>query len=366
MNEEATSLDWTKSRSHTLSGRMIADHYEEDLYLGVSTNDKGQKLGGTFNSLVSARASSVAAAYGRFLSATSIAGLEGHQETAHHSKNDDHKMLTTIEPDPDDGELKGLLENENAEPDPDDAQAMDNDVMHVDFIMDSSELSSEFTMLDEHGEPDPDDGLDNERMFEPDPDDSHAADSLVPGDEPDPDDSLVGEAMKSFEEPDSDHIRSNKVSKNCQNKSEPDPDDPIATGTIKDAKQIEYTHAREKFVEPDPDERAKEMVLITGSIMDPCAQGMQATETSKAVPDADDHMDGLDDQELHRIKDPVAAICARLQRAIEMLRSEVTPKEATSALKTLFKIIRYSYLASCAIHISLEIVLTLSYLLIGM
>ncbi|KAG1363840.1 Ubiquitin and WLM domain-containing metalloprotease [Cocos nucifera] len=340
LNEEATSLDWTKSRSHTLSGHKITDHYEDELYLGVSSNDEGQKLGGTFNSLVSARASSVAAAYGRFLNATSSAGLVGHQETAQHSLNDDHKTLTTIEPDPDDGELKGDLENKHVEPDPDDAQAMDNDVMHVDFIMDSSELSSEFSMLDEHGEPDPDDRLDNGRMFEPDPDDSHAEDSVVPSDEPDPDDSVVGEVMKSFEEPGSDHIRSNRISENCQNMSEPDPDDPIATGTIKDAKQMEDTYVREKFVEPDPDEHTKEMVLITGSIMEPCAQGMQAAESLKAEPDPDDHMSGLDNQELQRIEDPVAAICSRLQRATEMLRSEVTPAEATSALKTLFKIIR--------------------------
>lgn len=340
LNEEATSLDWTKSRSHTLSGHKITDHYEDELYLGVSSNDEGQKLGGTLNSLVSARASSVAAAYGRFLSATSSAGLVGHQETAHHSLNDDHKTLTTIEPDPDDGELKGNLENKHAEPDPDDAQALDNDVMHVDFIMDSSELSSEFSMLDEHGEPDPDDRLDNGRMFEPDPDDSHAVDSVVPSDEPDPDDSVVGEVMRSFEEPGSDHIRSNRISEDCQNMSEPDPDDPIATGTIKDAKQMEDTYVREKFVEPDPDELAKEMVLITGSIMEPCAQGLQATESLKAEPDPDDHMGGLDNQGLQRIEDPVAAICSRLQRAIEMLRSEVTPAEATSALKTLFKIIR--------------------------
>ncbi|XP_010928154.1 uncharacterized protein [Elaeis guineensis] len=340
LNEEATSLDWTKSRSHTLSSHKITDHYEDELYLGVSSNDKGQKIGGTFSSLVSARASSVAAAYGRFLSATSSAGLVGHQETAHHSLSDDHKTLTTIEPDPDDGELKGELENKHAEPDPDDAQAMDNDVMHVDLIIDSSELSSEFSMLDEHGEPDPDDCLDNGRMFEPDPDDSRAVDYLVPGDEPDPDDSVVGDVMKSFEEPGSDRIRSNRISENCQNMSEPDPDDSIATGTIKGAKQMEDTYVREKFAEPDPDERTKEIVLIPGSSLEPCARGLQATESLKAEPDPDDHMGGLDNQELQRIEDPVVAICSRLQRAIEMLRSEVTPAEATSALKTLFKIIR--------------------------
>ncbi|XP_008811148.2 uncharacterized protein LOC103722385 [Phoenix dactylifera] len=339
LNEEATSLDWTKSRSHTLSGHKITDHYEEELYLGVSSNDKGQKLGGTSNSLVSVRASSVAAAYSRFLSAPSITGLVGDEETAHHSLNNDHKMLTTIEPNPDDGELKGDLENKHAEPDPDDAQAMENDVMHADFIMDNSNLSSESSMLDEYGEPDPDDRLDNGRIFEPDPDDSHAVGSLVPSDEPDPDDSLVGEVMKSFEEPGSDHIRPNKMSENCQNMSEPDPDAPTATGTIKDAKQMGYTYVRENFAEPDPDEHATEMALKTGNIMEPCAQDLQATETLEAELDPHDHMGGLDNQELQRIEEPVAAICTRLQRAIEMLRSEATPAEATSALKTLFKII---------------------------
>ena len=63
-------------------------------------------------------------------------------------------------------------------------------------------------------------------------------------------------------------------------------------------------------------------------------------------PDPNDHMDESNNEELQRMEEPVATICSRLQKAIEMLRSEVTPAEATSALQTLFKIIRFV----CHIH----------------
>ncbi|CAK9134753.1 unnamed protein product [Ilex paraguariensis] len=71
--------------------------------------------------------------------------------------------------------------------------------------------------------------------------------------------------------------------------------------------------------EPDPDD---DMVAPQG------ISGRQDVE-----PDPDD-------QELQRIQDPVAVVCGRLQKAIEMLRSEVHPSEAATVLQTLFKIIR--------------------------
>lgn len=59
MNEELAGLDWTKSTSHTLSGHNITGHFEEEHHhLRASSNSNVQKLGGTFNSLVTAHASS--------------------------------------------------------------------------------------------------------------------------------------------------------------------------------------------------------------------------------------------------------------------------------------------------------------------
>lgn len=50
-----------------------------------------------------------------------------------------------------------------------------------------------------------------------------------------------------------------------------------------------------------------------------------------------------DDQELQRINGTVTAVCNRLQKALEMLRSEVSPTQTASILQTLLKIIRYAH-----------------------
>lgn len=49
-----------------------------------------------------------------------------------------------------------------------------------------------------------------------------------------------------------------------------------------------------------------------------------------------------DDQELQRINGAMTDVCNRLQKALEMLKSEVSPMQSTSILQTLLKIIRYS------------------------
>lgn len=50
-----------------------------------------------------------------------------------------------------------------------------------------------------------------------------------------------------------------------------------------------------------------------------------------------------DDQELQRINGAMTAICNRLQKALEMLRRDVSPMQSASILQTLLKIIRYTY-----------------------
>lgn len=270
LNQEAVSLDWTKSRSHTLSGRSISDHYEEMLHREVTSLNSGQKLGGALNLLASARASSVTAAYIRFLNAPSeepYPPSEGQSSDA------------TVEPDPDDDELKGVPEKIIAEPDPDDTLMIEN------FEMPPLESSVD------HGEPDPDDSLhkDNQMTFEPDPDDSEIPIKC------DPINVQVVEAAKI---------------------AEPDPDDSI----------LAQRKTAKKLVEPDPDDSTQ----VVSSSNDSAENG-----SVKAEPDPDDNMDGL-----QRIEEPAAAICSRIQRAIEMLRSEATLVEASSTLQTLVKIIR--------------------------
>jgi hypothetical protein len=69
LNEEAASLDWTKSRGHTLNGRKIFDSNEDEFVLEPDTVAFGHRLGGESSSLASSRALAGAAAYSRLLNA---------------------------------------------------------------------------------------------------------------------------------------------------------------------------------------------------------------------------------------------------------------------------------------------------------
>lgn len=387
LNEEAASLDWTKSTSHTLNSRKYLDHYEEEDYVELSSKNSGQKLGGATNSLVSARASSIAAAYNRMANAS-----------IH-----DHMPVKSKEPDPDDSQL---MDNQGkfSEPDPDDMVTSENDVMLVDMVMDARRPFSKSSMLDmldeldpddslDHknmsepdpdisldykniskpdpddsldnkdisepdpddsfnkknesepdpddyldsrnmSEPDPDDSLDIENMSGPDPDDSHARGLIVSGSEPDPDDTIGGEDIKLAKETDSTGTRSNKVVTSNSRDSEPDPDDSL-NNVLLDA-QMEEMRLGKHCREPDLDGFVKDMVLGDYERLQQSAEGPLATENSMAV----DHVNDLDNQELQRIEEPAALFCSRLQRAIDILRSEATPLQATSVLQTLFRIIR--------------------------
>ncbi|XP_047153888.1 uncharacterized protein LOC124825334 isoform X6 [Vigna umbellata] len=174
LNQEASSLDWTRSASHTLSGVRNTSTYEDNIIADKSSIP--QKLGGNrTDQLISARESSVAAAHHRLanVSPNKLGGSELNQELdpgySSHSlsenKSDcmisaskeieDIEMAVTEnkeyrgEPDPDDHIINGM----NHEPDPDDshheinlmAETVPNDVP-------TPELSTLQT-----NEPDPDD-----------------------------------------------------------------------------------------------------------------------------------------------------------------------------------------------------------------
>ncbi|CAK9161423.1 unnamed protein product [Ilex paraguariensis] len=337
LNQEAATLDWTKSRSHSLSGVKYSEHFEEEFNVD-SHSSLSRKLGGeASDQLANARASSVAAAYRRVAN-TSAHSFETsgvrEEPDPDDSGSDIHKesecmdfvrkevniMPTTKarwrldgEPDPDDSESSGAMEFEPysrlsesrtmAEPDPDDSEM----ALFVPPLMTDMEIAQNKPWE----EPDPDDlevSLKNGVVIE-------TVDSRIQpwkiNHEPDTDESGAGQNNTRFgniAKP----VQDSLVIETLENKmqlneacKEPDADDPPANGIMRS--------------EPDPDD---DMVAPQG------ISGRQDVE-----PDPDD-------QELQRIQDPVAVVCGRLQKAIEMLRSEVHPSEAATVLQTLFKIIR--------------------------
>jgi len=322
LNEEAASLDWTRSRSHTLSGRKVSNHCKEELHFDVTSSNAGQKIGGTLGSLASARASSVAAAYSRFLKSSS-------EEPCPPNKSE--SSCAAVEPDPDDGELKGALKKIIAEPDPDETLMMEN------------YAKAPLESIDDE-EPDPDDSLDKDNlmMFGPDPDDSLDKDNKMLF-EPDPDDSMISikkcdsNNLQVVEAPkiaksDANDLGINMADTNNRNVLEPDPDDSKSSQMM----------IGDNLVEPDPD--SSEVVSGTNNSGE--------NGVVEAEPDPEDDMDGL-----RRIEDSAATICSRIQRTIEMLKSEATPVEASSVHQTLVKIIRFVYVpffllihAACTLH----------------
>ena len=370
MNQEATSLDWTRSRSHTLSGVQYLETYE-DSFVGDGGNS-AQRLGGnTSDQLASARASSVAAAYRRLANA---------------SENSLGGSIVNEEPDPDDSGF-------NTHEEDDSMYSIEEENLDI-WSPNEAERKTSY-------EPDPDDHSGNHNKLEPDPDDSLGGETLesefypeFTGSKtifrqdfnntgptqllPPPETNLMLRTSKLHEEPDPDESQEMEIVdsgiQTSKNIEEPDPDESqgmeILDSRIQTNKNIE---------EPDPDDTAeKQNGLEYGKIMGLDLDDYPENETIRdqaclnkaykepdpdesqangvlAEPDPDDnlvHPLGIprmqtyepdpDDQELQRIQDPVTVVCSRLQKAIEMLRVEVTPMEAAAVLQTLFKIIRYT------------------------
>ncbi|KAJ0113715.1 hypothetical protein Patl1_01910 [Pistacia atlantica] len=284
LNQEAASLDWTKSRGHSLSGVRYSDQYEDNLFAGDIRN-ASHKLGGNVSEqLVSARASSVAAAYRRLVnvSANSFEVSEVCEESDH---MDLVEKENKIEPDPDDS-LDGVTlaaTNSFEEPDPDDSEALLNSGVVAEPHSHHSQVMEVESILQPRN-----------TMGEPDPDDSEANGRIS--------------GYTNIARPNYGHPLANKAREDQGNMNayrEPDPDDTQANGIVQG--------------EPDPDD-----TLVH-------AHGISSMKIDEPDPDA---------QELRRIQDPVTVVCSRLQKMIELLQAEVNPLEATTVLQTLFKIIR--------------------------
>ncbi|XP_059662929.1 uncharacterized protein LOC132308742 [Cornus florida] len=278
LNQEAASLDWTRTRSHTLSGVRNSEHYEEEFYVDSNSNSSHKLGGNTSVQLANARASSVAAAYRRVADAST-------------------NILTTLhvheERDPDDSGF-------GTDEEPDHMEAVDKERMDI-----KNQNNAQLKCIDEL---DPDDCYNSQKKFEPYPDDTEGGETM------DTEPHLESMENRISSESDHDDVemtqivppltteRKLAITESCQ---VPDPDDSQANGV--------------SWAEPDPDDD-----LTPG-------QGISRIQTDELDPD---------DEELQRIQDPVTVFCSRLQKAIEMLRSEVNPLEAGTVLQTLFKIIR--------------------------
>ncbi|XP_024023357.1 uncharacterized protein LOC21387558 [Morus notabilis] len=347
LNQEAASLDWTKSTSHTLSGLNRSEHYDEEFDLEEGSKFS-QKLGGnTLDQMESARVASVTAAYQRMLNAS--ANSSGISEI--------HE-----EPDPDDSGFHTLEESNQMNP-----------VVEEGFDGDSfNEVH-----LKPHQEPDPDDHSDKNWESEPDPDDSQGEknweseqpfvesettqpaavvnrklDAVRPCEEPDPDDleaslkhCVVAEhmplhseemsildsktqAQKHFDEPDPDDLDAKWNNTEYGNAMIDNENNSLIIGAINGQSNRTEAHREANLGESREDE-------VMMAEPDPDDKLVHPVEMSRMQIDEPDP----DDEELQRIQDPVTVACGRLQKAIETLQADIDPALAIVVFQTLFKII---------------------------
>jgi hypothetical protein len=316
LNDEAASLDWTKSSGHVLSGRKVLDSYEDE-FLEPEGDVVGHKLGGGSSSRASARVLSGVAAYQRLLNASST-----ELESSH------NRVATSVKkPDPDDAGQDFVQRNVKVELDPD-----DNDAMAI--VTSGSPDFVSFTVHNTKGYSEPDAEKNSIDFVEPDPDDSLDAGTLNKemeidsenDKEPDPDDGTSGFGQESRDKME---VETELKTNTTVLKSEPDPDDSSKSLLNQEEVSIDGRH----MGEPDPD------AMESGNNIQAEIEQSRNLSILNSEPDPDDATD-LSSNELQRIEEPVAALCSRLQKAIEMLRSQATPSEAASVLQTLFKIIK--------------------------
>ncbi|XP_028795018.1 uncharacterized protein LOC114750588 [Neltuma alba] len=327
LNQEAASLDWTRSASHTLGDARSSDYFEEDFE--SKNSNIPQKVGGNrSDQLASARASSVAAAYYRMANASS---------------------------------QKASGSEVNEEPDPDDSSLIASD--RTDHVNSESKEVIDMNVTshadrEPNSEPDPDDYAAKVIKQEPDPDDSNSVTALST----DGSDSLgsfvtINVKPQAIEGKNSEEFAQNVPNAEVVVLAEPDPDDVAVPPTESSAMQTD---------EPDPDDQESQRINdpVTINIgsqaigrniasKQTAHNGPDAGEIALAEPDPDDVVgpppelstmqideSDPDDRELQRINDPVADVCNRLQKTLEVLRTEVSPMQTASVLQTLLKIIR--------------------------
>ncbi|KAG7543459.1 PUB-like domain superfamily [Arabidopsis thaliana x Arabidopsis arenosa] len=279
LNKEAESLDWTKSRGHTLNGtKFINDDDEEDYFFDENEN-VSQRLGGNrSDNLGNARESSVAAAYRR-LSHTSVSKL-------------------------------------SEEPDPDDLVNVRDENKHLVLPKAQSDSMSKF-------EPDPDDTTEDDATK------IESGHSWIP--------SNPRDASAASEHHSGSYEMASDLSHPTEDDDEPDLDDSETHTSIGEVENMKI---------------ANDTVLLGGNLdADEDMQDTSDPNNAESYPDSNlvvteretimevDEPDP-DDQEIQRIQDSVTIISNRLKKAINALKNEVSPGQATNVLQMLLKIVR--------------------------
>ncbi|KAM5580504.1 hypothetical protein ABKV19_009976 [Rosa sericea] len=330
LNQEAESLDWTRSRGHTLSGARYTEHYENS-YVGERSNSS-HKLGGNMpDQLASARASSVAAAYHRLATASDDSISEVHEQSHldgfvfHVHEKDEHKNFSGKRDLEIESSYKVQRQND-LEPDPDDCFGNENKFEpSLDDSQGTDESCSKSTGSRKNVEPDPDNleaCLKCDIIAEPEPLHTQEMEILESRfqprnnvDEPDPDDYDVK--------------RDDLGSNSNGNITRPGKDESLVTETTKYEANL-----RKAYEEPDPD------ASMSNGIIQPVSRSKDDLVLPNEISSMQIDEPDPDDQEIQIIQDPVSVACKRMQKTIEMLQAEVNPTQATTALQTLFKIIR--------------------------
>ncbi|KAL9319541.1 hypothetical protein ACSQ67_011380 [Phaseolus vulgaris] len=340
LNQEASSLDWTRSASYTLSRVRNTATYEEDIIADNSSIP--HKLGGNrTDQLISARESSVVAAYNRLanVSPNKLGGFELNQE---------------LDP--------GYSSHSLSEEKSDCVISASNGIEDIEMAI---------TDKKEHrGEPDPDDHIINGK-YEPDPDDSHhglhyesstgnmlatytsianpdtseaSTESIAP---------IIGggiKVVKSWSKLEGVNVVDDDKPKGGGGRARDSPKMSVVSKTrgvvvgldsLKRAcnggilkLNIGYeVNERNAYNQPQHGDSYVEINVMAETVPIDVVPtpGSSTLQTNEPDPD---------DQEFQRINDTSTAVCNRLLKAMEMLRSEVSATQATSILQTLLKIIR--------------------------
>ncbi|KAJ4747500.1 Ubiquitin and WLM domain-containing metalloprotease [Rhynchospora pubera] len=302
LTEEAASLDWTRSKGHTLNGHSISDSYDEEEFSYTPTKPIiANVLGGEVHPSASPRASSVAAAYRRFIDIST--GNLDQADPKNEPDLEENKSDPTrsVEPIPEDLDRMVTV----SEPDPDDSLTGNNLRLHnkTDRSIDSLENNM--------AEPTKYDLIPKDVIME----ELHSEEKNIMEPGPDESTSVVKYPLEMDLES---HAETHR-------RSEPDPDD-----------GIDNLESEEKnLMEPDPDESTAVAKHPSEIDLESHTEPHMGSE-----PDPDDRIDNLKSEEIQRLEEPVAEICLRLQKSIQILRSEVNPVEASAVLQTLSKIIR--------------------------
>ncbi|KZV28324.1 hypothetical protein F511_16574 [Dorcoceras hygrometricum] len=286
LNKEAATLDWTKSKGHTLTGSTHRVQFEEEFDINRNATSS-QKLGGQTYIFPNAIASSVSAAYQRLANSSSA-------------------LLRSSAL----GKFNGIANsgvffyNQNV-------LELDND---VDYKDESLEIENNVKSGETHAE------------VEADPDNSQVRESLSP------------HKIEGCEEP------NHNVSSARIRQSDPG----ALNKTLQPGRDDSEADNYPRFQKTERRDQLDSLMHATTDIprhVEP--EQNYTSEVTMAEPDSGETSSrsqivdsDSDDPKLQIIQDTVTILCDRLQNAIHLLRNEVNPSEAGVVLHILTKIIR--------------------------